>query len=66
MFTKTTLLDRIRTWVLKRKEFCILDLLDDEENKTIAEEVTDVQVYISWLAGWLRLYVHARRMCSGL
>ncbi|KAG0300989.1 CST complex subunit STN1 [Linnemannia gamsii] len=43
MFTKTTLLDRIRTWVLKRKEFCILDLLDDEENKTIAEEVTDVQ-----------------------
>ncbi|KAF9148704.1 CST complex subunit STN1 [Linnemannia schmuckeri] len=37
--TKMALLGRIRAWVLERKEFCILELLDDEVNKQMAEEV---------------------------
>lgn len=37
--TERTLLDRLRAWVIGRKEFCILELMDDETNKQMGEEV---------------------------
>ncbi|KAG0275370.1 CST complex subunit STN1 [Linnemannia exigua] len=39
----TTLLDRLRAWVLGRKEFDILEMLNDPVNKEIAEEVADIK-----------------------
>ncbi|KAF9908246.1 hypothetical protein EC991_010086 [Linnemannia zychae] len=38
--TMTTLLDRIRSWVLRRKEFSFLDIQQDPVNKEIAEKVS--------------------------
>ncbi|KAF9142828.1 Vacuolar protein-sorting-associated protein 27 [Mortierella sp. GBA39] len=37
--TERTLLDRLRAWVIGRKEFCILELMDDEMNKQMGAEV---------------------------
>ncbi|KAG0079846.1 CST complex subunit STN1 [Linnemannia elongata] len=34
-----TLLDRLRAWIIGRKEFCILELMYDETNKRMGEEV---------------------------
>ncbi|KAF9096531.1 hypothetical protein BGX23_011053 [Mortierella sp. AD031] len=41
--TKTNLLDKIRAWALERKEFCYLDLEDDEENKQLALDVIETE-----------------------
>ncbi|KAF9931127.1 hypothetical protein FBU30_010747 [Linnemannia zychae] len=35
---KMALLDRIRSWVIEHKEFGVLELLDDEENKKVERE----------------------------
>lgn len=37
--TERTLLDRLRAWIIGRKEFCILELMYDETNKRMGEEV---------------------------
>ncbi|KAK3842163.1 MAG: hypothetical protein J3R72DRAFT_523908 [Linnemannia gamsii] len=41
--TTTTLLDRLRVWVLERKEFGILEMLNDPVNREIAEQVADIK-----------------------
>lgn len=65
--TERTLLDRLRAWVIGRKEFCILELMDDETNKQMGEEVAKKRVSFLEYCLYACLIVPLKdyQLCSG-